>query len=135
MESALPAATQVLLPEVAAVLKTAMSKVVSEGTARRLLNTFQHEDTSPFVIGGKTGTGDNRIVTSTAAGYRTSSRALNRTATFVFYLGDNHFGTLIAFVSGRSANAFSFTSSLPLQVLKSMAPILQPYINSSAKQN
>lgn len=135
VEPAPAAATQVLLPEVAAVLKTAMSKVVSEGTARRLLNTFQHEDTSPFVIGGKTGTGDNRIFSSTSSGYRTSSRALNRTATFVFYLGDNHFGTLTAFVSGSSANAFSFTSSLPLQVLKSMAPILQPYINSSALQN
>jgi len=126
-----PQATQVLLPEVAAVLKEAMGTVVSEGTARRLLSTFQQADGSPLILGGKTGTGDNRIVTSSSSGHRTSSQALNRTATFVFYLGDNHFGTLITFVSGRSANAFSFTSALPLQVLKGMAPILQPYLNTA----
>ena len=124
-------ATGVLRPEVAAVLKKTMAKVVSDGTGRRLLNTFQDGDSIPLVIGGKTGTGDNRIVASRASGYRTSSRALNRTATFVFYLGDNHFGTLTAFVNGSSANAFSFTSSLPLQVLKGMAPILQPYIQAA----
>lgn len=120
-----PTSTQVLNPEVARMLKETMSKVVSEGTARRLLNTYQQEDGSAFVIGGKTGTGDNRIVASAG------SRALNRTATFVFYLGDNHFGTLTAFVNGRSANAFRFTSALPLQVLKGMVPILQPYINAA----
>ena len=129
-----PSATQVLHPEVAKVLKETMGKVVSEGTAKRLMNSFQQADGSPFVIGGKTGTGDNRIFASTSSGQRTTSRALNRTATFVFYLGDNHFGTLTAFVSGRSANAFSFTSALPLQVLKGMVPILQPYINAANKQ-
>jgi membrane peptidoglycan carboxypeptidase len=129
-----PTVTQVLHPEVARVLKETMGRVVSEGTAKRLLNSFQQEDGSAFIIGGKTGTGDNRIVTSTSYGQRTSSRALNRTATFVFYLGDNHFGTLTAFVSGRSSNAFSFTSALPLQVLKGMVPILQPYINEANQQ-
>lgn len=134
VEQAPPQPVQVFPREVARVLKETMSKVVNEGTAKRLLNTFHNEDNTPFLIGGKTGTGDNRIVTSTAYGYRTSSRALNRTATFVFYLGDNHFGTLTTFVSGSSANAFSFTSALPLQVLKGMAPILQPYINGTGKK-
>jgi membrane peptidoglycan carboxypeptidase len=129
-----PAATRVMHPEVARMLKETMGQVVSEGTARRLRNSFRQEDGSAFVIGGKTGTGDNRIVASTSFGVRTSSRALNRTATFVFYLGDNHFGTLTAFVSGRSANAFRFTSALPLQVLKGMVPILQPYILAFNKQ-
>jgi hypothetical protein len=46
----------------------------------------------------------------------------------VFFLGDNHFGTLTAFVPGRSAEAFKFTSALPVQVLKGMAPILMPYL-------
>jgi len=129
IEKPQPAGTQVLRPEVARILKETMGRVVSEGTAKRLQNTFHHKDKTPFLIGGKTGTGDNRIITTTSSGYRTSSKALNRTATFVFYLGDNHFGTLITFVSGRSANAFSFTSALPLQVLKGMAPILESYIN------
>lgn len=129
-----PTATQVLHPEVAKMLKETMARVVSEGTAKRLMNSFQQENGTPFVIGGKTGTGDNRIVSSSSFGVKTSSRTLNRTATFVFYLGDNHFGTLTAFVSGRSANAFRFTSALPLQVLKGMVPILQPYINSANQQ-
>jgi membrane peptidoglycan carboxypeptidase len=135
LEQPPPKVTQVLLPEVADILKTTMSKVVNEGTAKRLVNVFQQADGTPLVMGGKTGTGDNRIFTSTSSGYRSSSRALNRTATFVFFLGDNYFGTLTTFVSGRSANAFSFTSALPLQVLKGMAPILQPYISQSIGTN
>jgi hypothetical protein len=107
--------------------------VVSAGTAQRLGNTFLLEDGQPLPIGGKTGTGDNRIVTSTSRGYKTSSRALNRTATFVFYLGDHHFGTLTAFVTGSSAEDFSFTSALPLQVMKGMAPILLPEIRRTAQ--
>jgi len=31
-------------------------------------------------------------------------------------------------VPGRSAEAFKFTSALPVQVLKGMAPILMPYL-------
>lgn len=127
-----PVPTQALDPEVTRILKETMRKVVSDGTAKRLANSFQQGDGSPFPIGGKTGTGDNRIFTSTSGGHKTSARTLNRTATFVFYLGDNHFGTLTAFVSGRSANAFSFTSALPLQVLKGMVPVLQPYINPAS---
>ena len=46
----------------------------------------------------------------------------------MFFLGENHFGTLTAFVPGRSAEAFTFTSALPVQVLKGMAPILMPYL-------
>jgi membrane peptidoglycan carboxypeptidase len=124
-----PTPTQVLIPEIAQILRETLGKVVSEGTAKRLSNSFQQGDGSPFSIGGKTGTGDNRIVTSTSSGHKTSGRALNRTATFVFYLGENHFGTLTAFVNGRSASSLSFTSALPLQVLKGMVPVLQPYIN------
>jgi membrane peptidoglycan carboxypeptidase len=124
---------QVMEPEVARVLKEALGQVVTAGTAQRLNNTFMLEDGQPLPIGGKTGTGDNRIVTSTSRGYKTSSRALNRTATFVFYLGDHHFGTLTAFVTGSSAEDFSFTSALPLQVMKGMAPILLPEIRRTAQ--
>ena len=119
---------QVLRPEVASVLKETMALVVEQGTAKRIANTLRMDDGSPLRLGGKTGTGDNRIVTASSSGRRTSSRALNRTATFVFYLGDNHYGTIIAFVNGTSANEFSFTSALPLQVLKGMMPILQPFL-------
>ncbi|WP_449431435.1 transglycosylase domain-containing protein [Pseudomonas putida] len=120
---------QRILPvEVAQALKAAMSQVVDAGTARRISGSFKLKDGTPLVMGGKTGTGDNRIESFGAGGRLIGSRSLNRTATFVFYLGENHFGTLTAFVPGRSAEAFKFTSALPVQVLKGMAPILMPYL-------
>ena len=120
---------QRILPvEVARALKGAMSQVVDAGTARRISGSFKLQDGTPLVMGGKTGTGDNRIESFGAGGRLIGSRSLNRTATFVFYLGDNHFGTLTAFVPGRGAEAFTFTSALPVQVLKGMAPILMPYL-------
>jgi membrane peptidoglycan carboxypeptidase len=134
LEYASGEAVQVMLPDVAQVLQEAMGNVVSGGTAKRLSSSFVYEDGLPMPIGGKTGTGDNRIVASSSSGYRTSSRALNRTATFVFYLGDHHFGTLTAFVTGRSADSFSFTSALPLQVLKGMVPILLPELQKANQQ-
>ncbi|WP_312932539.1 transglycosylase domain-containing protein [Pseudomonas sp.] len=120
---------QRILPvEVARALKGAMSQVVDAGTARRIAGSFVLRDGTPLVMGGKTGTGDNRIESFGAGGRLIGSRSLNRTATFVFFLGEHHFGTLTAFVPGRSAEAFTFTSALPVQVLKGMAPILMPYL-------
>ena len=52
-----------MLPaEVAAALRTALSEVVEGGTARRLSGAFKLADGTPLALGGKTGTGDNRIV-------------------------------------------------------------------------
>lgn len=121
---------RVMQPEVAAALRSALAEVVDNGTARRLHGSFTLSDGGVLQLGGKTGTGDNRIVSVGANRQRTNGRALNRTATFVFYLGPNHFGTLTAFVSGRAAEAFSFTSALPVQVLKGMAPILAPHLEA-----
>ena len=119
---------RVMASEVAAALRSALADVVEAGTARRLLGSFTQADGQPLKVGGKTGTGDNRIETVGAGGRVLSSRAMNRTATFVFYLGPRHYGTLTAFVPGRAAESFRFTSALPVQVLKGMAPILQPYL-------
>lgn len=121
-------AQQVMAPEVAAVLRDTLSQVVAGGTARRLHGSFAQEDGTPLVLGGKTGTGNNRIETVGRGGQVTSSRALNRTATFVFYLGENHFGTLTAYVAGTASDDFRFTSALPVQVLKGMEPILRSYL-------
>lgn len=123
---------QVLHPEIAGIVKNTLAKVVSNGTGKRLYRSLQYKNGEYAEIGGKTGTGDNRIVFTTSSGVRKSSRALNRTATFVFFLGDNHFGTLTAFVRGSSAGKFTFTSALPLQVLKGMLPILQPELQKYA---
>lgn len=126
------AGERVMRPEVARALKKALSQVVEGGSARRLNGSFSKSDGSPLKIGGKTGTGDNRMATQVVRGKAVASTAVNRTATFVFYLGDNYFGTLTAFVPGKGAEDFSFTSALPLQVLKGMAPVLQPYVKSNA---
>jgi len=119
---------RVLSVEVARALRGAMSQVVDAGTARRVSGSFKLPAGTLLTMGGKTGTGDNRIESFGAGGRLIGSRSLNRTATFVFFLGDNHFGTLTAFVPGRAAEAFKFTSALPVQVLKGMAPILLPYL-------
>ncbi|MGR7920637.1 glycosyl transferase family 51 [Zobellella denitrificans] len=124
---------RVMDKEVAAALRNALSQVVDGGTARRLQGSFRLEDGTPLVLGGKTGTGDNRIETVGRGGQVLSSLARNRTATFVFFLGDNHFGTLTAYVPGRESDKFRFTSALPVQVLKGMEPILRPYLQPGAR--
>ena len=53
---------------------------------------------------------------------------MNRTATFVFYLGPRHFGTLTAYVIGPQAASYRFTSALPVQIMKEMEPALRPLI-------
>ncbi|KPZ13639.1 transglycosylase domain-containing protein [Pseudomonas syringae group genomosp. 3] len=121
---------RVLPSEVATAMREALSQVVDGGTAKRVQGTFKMQDGSVLAMGGKTGTGDNRIESIGAGGRILSSRAINRTATFVFYIGDSHFGALTAFVPGRAAEGFRFTSALPVQVLKGMAPILTPYLEN-----
>lgn len=119
---------RVMPSEVATALRGALSQVVDAGTAKRVSGSFKLADGSPLAMGGKTGTGDNRIEAIGAGGRVLSSKSINRTATFVFYIGEQHFGTLTAFVPGASAQHFTFTSALPVQVLKGMAPILTPYL-------
>jgi membrane peptidoglycan carboxypeptidase len=119
---------RVMPSEVARAMREALSQVVDAGTAKRVAGSFKLPDGTPLAMGGKTGTGDNRIEAIGSGGRILSSKSLNRTATFVFYIGDTHFGTLTAFVPGRSAESFTFTSALPVQVLKGMAPILTPYL-------
>lgn len=119
---------RVMPSEVASAMREALSQVVDAGTAKRVSGSFKTADGTPLAMGGKTGTGDNRIEAIGSGGRILSSKSINRTATFVFYIGDTHFGTLTAFVPGRSAESFKFTSALPVQVLKGMAPILSPYL-------
>ncbi|MBC3244021.1 penicillin-binding protein [Pseudomonas lurida] len=121
-------AKRVLRSEIATALRGALSQVVDAGTAKRVAGSFKLADGTPLGMGGKTGTGDNRIEAMGAGGRILSSKSINRTATFVFYIGEHHFGTLTAFVPGASAEHFTFTSALPVQVLKGMAPILTPYL-------
>ncbi|QJI30809.1 penicillin-binding protein [Pseudomonas sp. ADAK18] len=124
---------RVMPSEVASALRTALSQVVDAGTAKRVSGSFKLADGTPLAMGGKTGTGDNRIEAIGAGGRILSSKSINRTATFVFYIGEHHFGTLTAFVPGASAQGFKFTSALPVQVLKGMSAILTPYLQPGAQ--
>jgi membrane peptidoglycan carboxypeptidase len=125
---------RVLKPEVAQALKGAMSMVVSSGTARRVYQAFRRSDGSAYVIGGKTGTGDHRHETYGPGGQVISSRVVNRTATFAFYLGDRFFGVISAHVPGPEAAKFDFTSALAAQLLKVLAPSLEPMIERSGAE-
>jgi membrane peptidoglycan carboxypeptidase len=115
---------QVLAPEVARAVRKAMATVVESGTAQRLNGVFRLSDGKLITVGGKTGSGDNRIETFNRWGNVTSSRATNRTAAFVFYIGDRYFGVIIAYVQGREAEHYHFTSTLPVTLLKLLAPTI-----------
>lgn len=117
---------RVMAPEVARALRKALSEVVERGTARRLSGSFKTEGGEDLSPGGKTGTGDNRVVVRGRA-----ALSLNRTATFVFHLGPRYFGSLTAYVVGPDAARYRFTSGLPVQILTSMGPGLMPYLDST----
>ena len=125
--------TQVLAPEVAQAVRGAMRLVVSSGTARRVNTAFTLPDGSVMAVGGKTGTGDQRFDSYGAGGRLIASRVVNRSATFVFHIDERFFGTLIAYVPGAGAAAYEFTSALPVQLLKVLAPSLMPLLNAQAK--
>ncbi len=115
---------RVLAPEVARTMRKAMADVVEQGTARRLNGVFKLSDGRVLTVGGKTGSGDNRFETFSRSGAVITSRATNRTATFVFYIGERYFGVITAYVQGREADNYRFTSGLPVSLLKLMAPTL-----------
>ena len=98
---------RVMPPEVAATVKRALTGVVASGTAARLNGTYVAANGTPLAIGGKTGTGDNRFERYGRGGALISSRVVDRTATFVFYLGERFFGTVTAY-AGAGCGALPF---------------------------
>ncbi len=115
---------RVLSAEVATVVRDAMVDVVRGGTGTRAQGALVTANGTPLVIGGKTGTGDNRYHVSGPGGGARESRIVNRTATFVFFAGDRYFGVIVAYVPGADAQSFGFTSTLPTQVLRVLGPRL-----------
>lgn len=123
---------QVLAPEVAQAALATIRLVVEDGTARRVKQAFVKPDGSFIPVGGKTGTGDNRFDTFGAHGQLIESRVVNRSATFVFNIDQRFFGTIIAYVPGAQAATYDFTSALPVQLLKVLAPTLMPLMDAGA---
>jgi hypothetical protein len=119
---------RVMSPVVARLLREVLAGVVERGTARRLDHAFVGENGVPLPLGGKTGSGDNRFQTFARGGRRVASQARSRTGVFVFYLGRRWFGVISASVPGPQAEAYAFTSSLPVAVLKLLAPTLSAAI-------
>ena len=92
--------------------------------------SYHNPDGSSLPVGGKTGTGDNRFARFGSGGRLISQRVVDRTATFVFFLGDRFYGTITAYVPGASAGAYHFTSALAVQLLKAIEPQLDPLLKS-----
>ena len=103
--------------------------MVTDGTARRVNNVFVDADGRPLV--GRRQDRNRRQPLSSdsgSGGALISSKAVNRTATFVFYIGDRFFGTVTAYVDGEDADRYDFTSALAVQLLKVLEPELRPLI-------
>ena len=121
---------QVMRMPVARLLRNVLAEVVESGTAVRLKHAFDANGIA-LAVGGKTGSGDNRFDTFSRDGRLLTSRAVSRTAGFVFYLSDRWFGVITASVAGPQAADYSFTSSLPLAALKLLAPTLTAAVQDS----
>src|SRR5262245_9722277 len=106
---------------VARALRQALAGVVENGTARRVHGVFQNPDGTPMTMGGKTGSGDNRVDSFASGGRLIASRPVSRTAAFVFYVGDRYYGVVTASVLGSQSGNYVFTSALPLDVLRRFA--------------
>ena len=127
-----PPGERVLPAEVADTVRRALLGVVEAGTAQRLNRALVLRDGTVVEIGGKTGTGDHRFDVFGRGGQLISSRVIDRSATFVFLIGERYFGTVMVYVHEPDAVKYRFTSALPAQLLKSLAPLLQQLLDSRA---
>ncbi|MGN5479265.1 hypothetical protein ACTMU2_26955 [Cupriavidus basilensis] len=75
--------------------------MVERGTAKSIAGAFVAPGKGERAdsVAGKTGTGDQRFQTYGPGGRLISSRSVNRSATFVFTLGERFFGTVTLNVS------------------------------------
>ena len=127
-----PDPKQVIAPEVAETVRRALMGVVGGGTGADVYGAYLAPNGHVIPIGGKTGSGDNRYHIYGPGGYLRGERVVDRTATFVFFLGDRFFGTVTAYVPGPKAAAFEFTSAMSVQLLKVLKPQLNPLLWSPA---
>jgi membrane peptidoglycan carboxypeptidase len=123
----------VISPAIASLVYDAMLGVVQNGTGRRAFRAFVLPNGKAIQVAGKTGTGDNRFKVFAKGSEIVADRPVNRTAAFVFIIGDRLFGTVMAFVPSQNASSYEFTSALAVQILKDLAPTLQPLISDSPR--
>ncbi|MDM8551310.1 transglycosylase domain-containing protein [Desulfobacterales bacterium HSG2] len=128
-----PPDEQVIAVPVARTLRSILQAVVEQGTARRARGAFTTRDGEAVPVGGKTGTGDNRLKEVNRSGEVIASKALNRTATFAFYISDRYFGVITAFVAGSETKKYTFTSALPVSILKLLSPVINAHLTSQSE--
>jgi membrane peptidoglycan carboxypeptidase len=126
---------RIFSPEIAKVARGAMIGVVQGGTAGRLNGIYTDAEGKLLSVGGKTGTGDHRKQVWGAGGRLIESKFISRAATFTFFLGDRFFGVMTAYVEGDNSGLYHFTSSLPVQIIKFLKPVLSPLINNTLPGN
>jgi membrane peptidoglycan carboxypeptidase len=119
------AGQRVMAPEIAELVRQQLIGVVENGTGRRAHGGVAMPDGRIIPVGGKTGTGDNRLESFSANGHVIGDKAVSRTATFVFMIGDRFYGTIVAFVPGSKAASYKFTSALAVQLFKDLTPQLR----------
>ncbi|HLG99239.1 MAG TPA: transglycosylase domain-containing protein [Bryobacteraceae bacterium] len=124
---------RVMDPQIAALVRKELVGVVENGTGKRLHGGLVLSNGKALPIGGKTGTGDNRLESFTAHGAVIGSKPVSRTATFVFFIGDRYYGTVLAFVPGAKAASYRFTSALAVQILKDVTPQIKAMIEQSSQ--
>jgi len=126
---------QVLRPQIAQLVRREMLGVVQNGTGRRAHDGVKLPDGTALPIGGKTGTGDNQFHIYAKNGGLIASHTVNRTAAFAFFIGDRFFGTVLAFVPGKQAASYNFTSALAVQILNDLTPSFLPVIQQAEPQH
>jgi hypothetical protein len=130
--AAMPAeGERVFAPEVAATVRQVLMATVERGTAKRAHGAVLDRQGRSYAIGGKTGTGDHRHRTYGKDGALLDERVINRSATFVFFIGDRFYGVITAHVPGSEASDYRFTSSLTVELFRKLGPILEPIIQRS----
>ena len=117
--------------EIARAARSALVGVVEKGTASHLRGAYRDASGQVLTMGGKTGTGDHRKEIWGAGGRLIESKFISRAAVFTFFLGDRFFGVITAYVDGENAGNYHFTSSLPVQILRSLEPTLASLIRST----
>ena len=135
LERQLEPGKQLLPPVIARLVRREMVGVVENGTGRRARAGIKLPDGAVLPIGGKTGTGDNEFHVYGKGGGLIGTHAVNRTAAFVFFIGDRFFGTVIAFVPGRDSANYKFTSALAVQLLKDLNPTFMPLIEKAEPEH
>ena len=110
--------SQVLSPVIATLVRKEMIGVVENGTGARAHGGFKLPGGVVLPVGGKTGTGDNRLQEFGPRGSVIGSKVVNRTAAFVFFIGDRFFGTILAFVPARPRGATNSPARSPFRCLR-----------------